>query len=200
MATEYVTAPKWEFCGMARRSDTQYSVWRYADGQKWVYQIGKSTATPNAPPATTGGYHELAELLRLRSLELVEPFSGTTYRTACGRGRVTFNPDWDRSKPWASYIDGTAGLHFATPDAAVPHFAKNGMTLNIPQVPKMKGFIYQNWHAWESNGRVLLSDESVKKLRDFGTPDDCINWLFTNDQKDAARALNAHIKNDIPKA
>lgn len=62
----------------------------------------------------------------------------------------------------------------------------------------MKPFTYQNWHAWESNGRVLLSDESAKKLQDFTDADACINWLYMNGAKEAARALNAHVKSGSP--
>lgn len=56
----------------------------------------------------------------------------------------------------------------------------------------MKPLIYKNWHAWEGTSGILLSDESSKQLRQFETPDACINWLYLNDQKDAARALHAH--------
>jgi len=58
----------------------------------------------------------------------------------------------------------------------------------------MRPFEFNNWHAWEGTSGVLLSDESVKKLRQFSTVDDAINWLFINGHKDAARALNAHKK------
>lgn len=58
----------------------------------------------------------------------------------------------------------------------------------------MKPFISGHWHAWPSNGNILLSDESTKTLREFHDTDDCINWLFLNDAKPAARALNAHVK------
>lgn len=48
------------------------------------------------------------------------------------------------------------------------------------------------WHAWEATKGILLSDESVKKLRQFGTIDDVVNWLYTNGQRDVARELNKH--------
>lgn len=57
-----------------------------------------------------------------------------------------------------------------------------------------KGFIFNHWHAWQSASGILLSDEDTKTLRQFATTDDCINWLFLNDDKPAARALNAHVK------
>jgi hypothetical protein len=58
----------------------------------------------------------------------------------------------------------------------------------------MKAFIFGKWHAWESNGKVLLSNEETKQLQEFKTIDDCINWLFINGEKEAARALNSHKK------
>lgn len=50
------------------------------------------------------------------------------------------------------------------------------------------------WHAWPTNGVVVLSDEDNKELREFATLDDTVNWLFVHDHKDAARALNKHAK------
>ena len=47
---------------------------------------------------------------------------GTTYRTKCGRGRITYQADWSPSMPWASYWDGTAGRHFVTVPAASEYF------------------------------------------------------------------------------
>ena len=58
----------------------------------------------------------------------------------------------------------------------------------------MKPFIFNQWHVWSGTQAVLLSDESSKDLREFRSPDDCINWLYLNGHKDAARALDAHIK------
>jgi hypothetical protein len=58
----------------------------------------------------------------------------------------------------------------------------------------MKPFIFNHWHCWESNGKILLSDESVKKLRYFKNTDDCINFLWLEGHKDTARALNKHAK------
>lgn len=58
----------------------------------------------------------------------------------------------------------------------------------------MKPFIFGHWHAWQGVAGVLLSNESTKALRQFASADDCINWLFLNGAKDAARALNKHIR------
>lgn len=58
----------------------------------------------------------------------------------------------------------------------------------------MKPFIFNHWHCWESNSKILLSDESVKKLHYFKSTDDCINWLWLEGHKDAARALNKHVE------
>lgn len=60
----------------------------------------------------------------------------------------------------------------------------------------MKAFEFGKWHAWEGTSGILLSDESEKKLRQFGDTDACINWLYQNDEKEAARALNKHIKGE----
>jgi len=56
-----------------------------------------------------------------------------TYVTACKRGRITYHPDWDSKKPWASFINGTAGAHFADPASAAHYYAGKGMTLVIDE-------------------------------------------------------------------
>lgn len=56
----------------------------------------------------------------------------------------------------------------------------------------MRAFIFQHWHAWQGAGAVMLSNEDTKELHDFPNVDACINWLFINGHKEAARALNAH--------
>lgn len=58
----------------------------------------------------------------------------------------------------------------------------------------MKPFSFEQWHAWQGAAHIILSDENVKKLYYFLTTDECINWLFMNDHKAAARALNQHVK------
>lgn len=62
----------------------------------------------------------------------------------------------------------------------------------------MKPFAFEQWHAWQNDNpfhpRILLSDESTKKLAEFKTTDDAINWLFLNGHKACARALNDHVK------
>lgn len=37
-----------------------------------------------------------------------------TYRSADGRARVVFHPEWSEALPWCSYIDGTAGRQYPT--------------------------------------------------------------------------------------
>lgn len=44
---------------------------------------------------------------------------GHNIRNADGSKRVSYRPDWDRSQPWASYKNGTAGRHFATEQQAL---------------------------------------------------------------------------------
>jgi hypothetical protein len=58
-------------------------------------------------------------------------------------------------------------------------------------------FIKGKWHVWQLPAeRVMLSDEEAKKLRQFDNVDECINWLFLEGEKEAARALNKHAKGD----
>jgi hypothetical protein len=59
----------------------------------------------------------------------------------------------------------------------------------------MVPFIFGKWHAWQLPFEyVMLSDEEAKKLRQFDNVDECINWLYLEGEKDAARALNKHVK------
>lgn len=48
---------------------------------------------------------------------------------------------------------------------------------------------YGNWHWWQG-AQFMLSDESTKELRAFESIDDCVNWLWLNGFRDAARAIN----------
>lgn len=50
--------------------------------------------------------------------------------------------------------------------------------------------IYLHWHAWSSNNAWLLSNEMNKKLLQFDSFDDMINWLYLNGHKEAARHFN----------
>lgn len=59
---------------------------------------------------------------------------------------------------------------------------------------RLRPFIHGDWHAWQGTAAVMLSDESTKRLMEFPDVDSCINWLFVNGQRPAARALNAHAK------
>jgi hypothetical protein len=54
-----------------------------------------------------------------------------TYRTKCKKGRVTYHPEWSNTQPWVSYINGTAGLHFASIDDARLYFKTKNMHLII---------------------------------------------------------------------
>ncbi len=58
----------------------------------------------------------------------------------------------------------------------------------------MKPFIFGKWHAWQGAAAVMLSNENAKNLYEFASADACINWLYVNGERDAARALNAHMK------
>lgn len=37
-----------------------------------------------------------------------------TERSTCGRGRITYRPDWDANKPWICAWRGTVFQHAAT--------------------------------------------------------------------------------------
>lgn len=41
----------------------------------------------------------------------------------------------------------------------------------------MKTLIIENWHFWESNGKILASNEVLKKLYSFDNFDNACNWL-----------------------
>lgn len=56
-----------------------------------------------------------------------------TYHTECGRGRVTYHPEWSVNEPWVSYIEGTAGRHFAELGQAHAYFKARGMVLKGAQ-------------------------------------------------------------------
>lgn len=58
----------------------------------------------------------------------------------------------------------------------------------------MKTATYNQWHAWETDFSIALSDERSKQLRQFKSWDDAINWLYLNGHKDAARAINRQVK------
>jgi hypothetical protein len=59
----------------------------------------------------------------------------------------------------------------------------------------MKPFNFGKWHAWQGTAHIILSDEDVKSLHYFTDTTSAINWLYlTANDKDAARALNAHVK------
>ncbi len=62
----------------------------------------------------------------------------------------------------------------------------------------MKTATHENWHAWDTQNpfqsTIALSDESEKKMRQFLSWDDCINWLYVNGHRDAARSINKQVK------
>jgi hypothetical protein len=41
----------------------------------------------------------------------------------------------------------------------------------------MKSCNVDNWHFWESNGKILASNEVLKKLYSFDSFDNVCNWL-----------------------
>lgn len=79
-----------------------------------------------------------------------------------------------------------------TPSTEIMTSTSRRSILNQPQ-PNTT-FTHGNWHAWTGTTHVVLSDEGTKSLRYFTSWDACINWLYVNDHKVEARALNKHIK------
>lgn len=55
-----------------------------------------------------------------------DPPQGTTYRSIHGHARLTFDREWGRSKPWCSFVGGTAGLQFPTLDAGIRYLSERG--------------------------------------------------------------------------
>jgi hypothetical protein len=55
----------------------------------------------------------------------------------------------------------------------------------------MKPLAFKNWHVWSGTVGVLLSNENTKHLQQFNNIDDVINWLFLNDEREAARYFNS---------
>ena len=58
----------------------------------------------------------------------------------------------------------------------------------------MRPFIHGRWHIWQGTAQILVSDEDTKILREYDNTDAVINWLFLNGHREAARALNTHVK------
>ena len=50
---------------------------------------------------------------------------------------------------------------------------------------------FNNWHAWAGTAGILLSNETTKRLQQFDTIDDVINWLFITGEREAARHFNS---------
>jgi hypothetical protein len=51
---------------------------------------------------------------------------GHTVRSKCGTARLTYQPDWSPSQPWASFKNGTAGRHFGTLDLGIRQLTQDG--------------------------------------------------------------------------
>lgn len=76
------TGPEWEFFGYAMRDGATWSVWRYADGPRFVYQVTESEDAPTGD----GGYYELLGVLKLRQLTMCAAFPGS--EVACEMTRA----------------------------------------------------------------------------------------------------------------
>lgn len=149
----------------------------------------------------------------------VEP--GSQFRSYWGTALFTYEPSFDYKR---FVVETTTGkLHQQLPERTVVEVVREtaqyfiisplGEELKVSKAtlkvvnagpakgiqlqkvsPPLKAFISGKWHAWQGTAKIMLSDEESKDLQEFDTVTDCINWLFINEHKDAARALNAHIK------
>lgn len=55
--------------------------------------------------------------------------------------------------------------------------------------------IHKNLHIWQaSRNKFFVSNEDTKKLTEFSTIDGAINFLYFNDNIEAARALSKAYK------
>lgn len=100
-------------------SGNSYSA--YADG----LTLGKLYRTEKAACKVA------AKALKKAPKQTELPREGTTYRTKCLRGRVSYSPGWSASMPWATYIEGTAGRLCETLSDACIYFEGKGMELVI---------------------------------------------------------------------
>jgi hypothetical protein len=51
---------------------------------------------------------------------------GESIKSKCGRYRIMYDPAWDSIRPFKIYINGTAGPHAMSLDAALGYFRKRG--------------------------------------------------------------------------
>ena len=59
----------------------------------------------------------------------------------------------------------------------------------------MFNLILDSHHVWQNkHGNVLVSDESVKALRQYATMDDAINGLYVSGHQMLARAIHTAYK------
>ena len=62
---------------------------------------------------------------------------GETFRSKCGRARITYHPDWDSERPWVSYIRGTASRHYPGPYTAMVRMRDDyGYQLDLTRQPQ----------------------------------------------------------------
>lgn len=62
----------------------------------------------------------------------------------------------------------------------------------------MKPFTYNQWHVWiGQENKILVSDESNKRLSSFDNIDQAINYIYMFPDWSAARALDKHFKAEL---
>lgn len=49
-----------------------------------------------------------------------------TVRSRCGRARLSYHPEWSTERPWASYVDGTAGAHYTSASSGAAALGAQG--------------------------------------------------------------------------
>jgi hypothetical protein len=54
---------------------------------------------------------------------------GDTFWTECGRGRVSYHPDWAPGLPWCVYVDGTAWIAKGSLQAAMDYLRQRWPSL-----------------------------------------------------------------------
>lgn len=55
-----------------------------------------------------------------------------TIKSVCGKARLTYHANWDQSRPWVTYRDGTAGRHFTSLLAGIQYLKAFGYTFDNP--------------------------------------------------------------------
>lgn len=55
-----------------------------------------------------------------------------TVRSTCQNARLSYQPQWSPTRPWASYQCGTAGAHYSTLEDGIAALTKKGWRFAKP--------------------------------------------------------------------